>query len=125
MTTHSSILAGKIPRTEERASCSLWGRKESDTTELLSMHTLPAVTMDNSTQITFTVCAKLKKYSGCYSEMFSGHHTQGLVLAYHMSTVLIARKQEDRRVNESSYLKHKETNQALVFSNMLVVTITG
>ena len=49
----------------------------------------------------------------------------GLVLAYHTSTVLIARKQEDRSVNEISYLEHKNTNQALVFSILLVVTITG
>ena len=48
-----------------------------------------------------------------------------LVLACHTSTVLIARKQEDRSVNEISYLEHKETNQALVFSILLVVTITG
>ena len=39
MATHSSILAWKIPRTEELAGYSLWGRKESDTTERLSTHT--------------------------------------------------------------------------------------
>ena len=61
MTTHSSVFAVKIPWTEEPASYSLWGREESDTTELLSPHTLSAVTMDISTQVTFTVCAKLKK----------------------------------------------------------------
>ena len=76
MTTHSSVLAGKIPWAEEPASYSLWGHKELDTTELLSTHTLPVVTMDISTQVTFTVCANLKKYSGCYSKMFCGHHTR-------------------------------------------------
>ena len=33
MTTHSSILAWKIPRMEEPVSYSSWGRKELDTTE--------------------------------------------------------------------------------------------
>ena len=37
MTTHSSILAWKIPWTEEPGGLhSPWGRKESDTTERLS-----------------------------------------------------------------------------------------
>ena len=33
MVTHSGILAGKIPWTEEPGSYSPWGHKESDTTE--------------------------------------------------------------------------------------------
>ena len=33
MATHSSILAWKIPWTEEPGSYSLWGREESDMTE--------------------------------------------------------------------------------------------
>ena len=39
MATHSNILAWRIPRTEEPGG--LWGRKESDTTEwlTLSLHT--------------------------------------------------------------------------------------
>ena len=36
MVTHSSILAQKIPWTEELACCSPWGLEESDTTEHLS-----------------------------------------------------------------------------------------
>ena len=35
MATHSSILAWKIPWTEEPVGYSPWGRKESDTTERL------------------------------------------------------------------------------------------
>lgn len=35
MATHSSLLAWRIPRTEEPGGCSPWGRKESDTTERL------------------------------------------------------------------------------------------
>ena len=35
MATHSSILAWKIPRTEEPVGYSPWGRKESDMTERL------------------------------------------------------------------------------------------
>ena len=34
MATHSSTLAWKIPWTEEPVSCRLWGRTESDTTEV-------------------------------------------------------------------------------------------
>ena len=33
MATHSSILVLKIPWTEEPGELSLWGHKESDTTE--------------------------------------------------------------------------------------------
>ena len=32
--THSSILAWKIPWTEEPSCCSPWGHKESDTTKV-------------------------------------------------------------------------------------------
>ena len=44
MATHSSILAWKIPWTEEpgrlhRGKLSPWGHKELDTTELLNIHT--------------------------------------------------------------------------------------
>ena len=38
MATHSSILAWKIPWTEKSDGNSLWDCKESDMTELLSMH---------------------------------------------------------------------------------------
>ena len=38
MATHSSVLAWRIPWTEEKlAGCSPWGRKESDTTERLTL----------------------------------------------------------------------------------------
>ena len=40
MTTHSSVLAWRIPRTEESGEYSPWGRKESDTTEQLSKQAL-------------------------------------------------------------------------------------
>ena len=33
MATHSSILAWRIPGTEEPVGCCLWGHTESDTTE--------------------------------------------------------------------------------------------
>ena len=39
MATQSSIFAGRVPWTEDRADYSPWGCKESDTTECLSMHT--------------------------------------------------------------------------------------
>ena len=38
MATHSSILAWRIPWTEEPGSYSPWGRKESDTTEDTHAH---------------------------------------------------------------------------------------
>jgi len=34
MATHSSILAWRIPGTESLVGCRLWGRTESDTTEV-------------------------------------------------------------------------------------------
>ena len=39
MAAHSSILAWKIPWTEEPGGLSLWCHKESDTTESISTHT--------------------------------------------------------------------------------------
>ena len=33
MATHSTVLAWRIPWTEEPGACSSWGHKESDTTE--------------------------------------------------------------------------------------------
>ena len=39
MATHSSILAWKIPWTEEPGGLHPWGRKESDTTERARTHT--------------------------------------------------------------------------------------
>ena len=38
MTTHSSILSWRIPRTEELVGYNPWGQKESDTTEWLGAH---------------------------------------------------------------------------------------
>ena len=34
MATHSSVLAWRIPGTAEPGGCCLWGRTESDTTEM-------------------------------------------------------------------------------------------
>ena len=38
LATHSSILAWRIPWTEEPDGCSPWGRKESDTNEAPKQH---------------------------------------------------------------------------------------
>ena len=46
MATHSSILAWRIPWTEELAGYSPWGRKESDTTEQLTLLGHAAVLMN-------------------------------------------------------------------------------
>ena len=40
MATHSSVLAWRIPWTEEPGGYSPWGHKESDTVERLSTHTM-------------------------------------------------------------------------------------
>ena len=45
MATHSSILAWKIPWTEELEGCSPWGHKESDTTERLTHIDSPVPTL--------------------------------------------------------------------------------
>ena len=37
METHSSILAWRIPRTQEPGGLQSWGHKESDTTEWLRL----------------------------------------------------------------------------------------
>ena len=39
MATQSSVLAWRIPWTEEPGGLQSWGHKESDTTEQLRMHT--------------------------------------------------------------------------------------
>ena len=60
MATHSSILAGKIPWTEEPAGYSSRGHKELDTTELLS----------SSGSVTITLASVMAKmvniFSGSY-----------------------------------------------------------
>ena len=38
MTTHSSVLAWRIPGTADLVGCHLWGHTESDTTERLHFH---------------------------------------------------------------------------------------
>ena len=45
MKTPSSILNWRMPQTEEPVCYSLWGPKESDTTELLSRHRGPATNL--------------------------------------------------------------------------------
>ena len=56
MATHSSILARKIPWTEEPHGLRPWGRKEWDTTKQLSMYSFAVRTMLFST---VTTAAKL------------------------------------------------------------------
>ena len=53
MATHSSILAWRIPGTEELAGYSPWGHKESDTTERLTLLAHVTVLMN-----TYPVSAK-------------------------------------------------------------------
>ena len=48
METHSSILAWRIPWTEELADDSSWGKKESDTTEQLTPHSDDTHSWDSS-----------------------------------------------------------------------------
>ena len=56
MATHSSILAWKIPQTEEPGGLQSMGRKESDTTEQLSIaHYMLNKTLDEFFSIIFIV----------------------------------------------------------------------
>ena len=52
METHSSILAWRIPWTEEPAGYSPWGRIESDLTERLT-HTMDIIKVANSRSLKF------------------------------------------------------------------------
>ena len=61
MATHSSILAWKIPRTEEPADYDPWGHKESDMTEWLSTHAHKRI-------------RKNPKFSLLYSQILEGRH---------------------------------------------------
>ena len=56
MAIHSSTIAWKIPWTEKLVGYSLWGRKESDTTEQL--HFLTTVNVHGCGHV-FTVCGLL------------------------------------------------------------------
>ena len=50
MATHSSVLAWRIPGMGNLVGCRLWGRTESDTTELLHFHfSLPALKKEMAT----------------------------------------------------------------------------
>ena len=40
MATHSSVLAWRIPGTENLVGCHLWGRTESDTTKATQQQTI-------------------------------------------------------------------------------------
>ena len=55
MATCSSILACKIPRTEEPGGYSPWGRKESDTTE----HTHTTIWIDLEGTMLFEINQKM------------------------------------------------------------------
>ena len=63
MTTHSSILAWRIPWTEEPGGLQSTGREESDTTERLHMHTHKgatptADTLENEDSTMLTWCGR-------------------------------------------------------------------
>ena len=51
MATHSSILAWKIPWTENLVGYRPWGHKESDTTE----HTCAAIGLSSTTETTWRI----------------------------------------------------------------------
>ena len=55
MATHSSILACRIPWTEEPAGYSPWGHKESDTTEHTHIYTAFEVVYTSVVQQKYTV----------------------------------------------------------------------
>ena len=47
MATHSSVLAWTIPGTGSLVGCSLWGRTESDTTEVMQQQQQQQPVMEN------------------------------------------------------------------------------
>ena len=61
MTTHSSILAWRIPWTEEPGGLQPWGRKESDMTEQLSLAPYIHRYVQPSPQLIFRVFSSLSK----------------------------------------------------------------
>ena len=65
MGTHSSILAWKIPWTEEPAGLQSMGQKESDTTQQFSTHTQATAYLDSSHSLnlkgTVFISSKAKK----------------------------------------------------------------
>ena len=64
MPTHSSILAWRIPCTEEVVGNSPWGRKESDTTEATQQqHTDDTTLMAESEEEIKTLLMKVKEES--------------------------------------------------------------
>ena len=61
MATHSSILAGIIPRREEPGGYSSWGHKQSDTTEATEHTFILYFTTSKLPRLTQKVKKKLKK----------------------------------------------------------------
>ena len=66
MATHSSILAWKIPWTEEPGNPSPWDRKELDTTiRLTHIHSYYPQSFCSDSQ----VCGGVAQYPGCPAEV--------------------------------------------------------
>ena len=63
MATHSSVLAWRIPGTAEPGGCRLWGRTESDTTE---------VTQQQQFFTTFPQRTQTKMITGLGTEVAQG-----------------------------------------------------
>ena len=61
MATHCSILAWKIPWTEEPGGYSAWGRKELDTTE--TKHTLKSSLLNRQKAIIIVHSCQINKFS--------------------------------------------------------------
>ena len=86
MATHSSILAWKIPWTEEPVGYSPWGRKESDTTEWLQL-----LSWELGWGLSFSrpvATAGSSRFANILSEISRWHHALGFWIAllelYHM-----------------------------------------
>ena len=62
MATHSSVLAWRIPRTGDLVGCRLWGRTESDTTEVTAA---AAILSDQASPEAFSCSMQTFSFSMC------------------------------------------------------------
>ena len=90
MATHSSILAWKIPWTEEPGGYSPWGHKESDTTERFHFHILTYICICNiyvSLQLIHNVVQQKRKQH-CKAIILQTENKEGM--GFHVTFSVIS-----------------------------------
>ena len=85
METHSSILAWKIPWTEEPVGYSPWSRKESDTTEQL--HFLSFYCKKHQPRV-HAIASLISKHSHSTAFTIAHFHPQALLHAFFLTLIL-------------------------------------